>query len=146
MELCFLWIFQQIFCPTPIYSLLHSLPYHTYICKSLHFSVVWYLYPWGVVGVPWLYCLLWNTFLCHVSFRCYCGFHSILSYRAPLCRVYSSWYHLDGSSYICFVSCFWCLSYSKPMLGICNCWVLYWGDLLPPSAVICGNRLSWPCV
>ena len=35
MELsCVLWTFQQMFCLTPLYNHLHSLPYHTYICKS----------------------------------------------------------------------------------------------------------------
>ena len=85
-----LWTFQQMFCLTPLCTLYHSPSCHTYICKSLPSSLVCYPCLLGGLGAPWWYWLLRKTFLCHVFCRGFCSFHSILSYRAPLCKVYSS--------------------------------------------------------
>ena len=71
-------------------TLYHSPSCHTYICKSLPSSLVCYPCLLGGLGAPWWYWLLRKTFLCHVFCRGFCSFHSILSYRAPLCKVYSS--------------------------------------------------------
>ena len=86
---CALWVLQQMFCLTPLYIHPHNPSCCTYICKSSHSSLVCYPCLLGELGAPWWYWLLWKTLICHVFCRCSCSFHSILSCRPPLCKVYS---------------------------------------------------------
>ena len=48
--MCSLKLSANVLPDSPI-TPLHSLPYHTCICKSLYSSVLCYLCPWGVLGV-----------------------------------------------------------------------------------------------
>ena len=77
-----------MFCLIPQCTFLHSPPFHTCTCRSLHSFTVWCPCLWGVPGGLWWYCLLWNTFQPHVSCRCSCIFHSCLACMGPLCRAF----------------------------------------------------------
>ena len=64
---CAPWIFQQMFCLTPLCTHLHSPPCHMDICKSPNSSFVCYPCLLGELGAPWWYWLLWKTFLGHIE-------------------------------------------------------------------------------
>ena len=62
---CVLWTSLQKSCQIP-QCILHSLPCHTWTCRSLHSFAGLYLYLWGVPGGSWLCCHLWNASPPHV--------------------------------------------------------------------------------